>query len=206
MLMKHLPTTLLAALLFVSVAAIGQKPPDKWKTQQIVVNAPNLTIKAEVEHQPREIKSKDNLIYAWFKSGEIVETQGGSHGRLLDGAYAEFYINHQLKRKGTYKHGLKHGEWRAWDEQGKLLSVKHFRNGLLHGSLVQYDAEGKPTLKATYKNGALHGETTAYDQGKELSRKRYRKGEELGPKTPWRPWKRKQAPAPPPPPDSDPNQ
>ena len=165
----------LAAL---TLPGLAQKEPSKWKTQNIVVNDPELTVKASIQNHAKEVKPHNELTYAWYKSGKIIETQGGSHGRLLEGPYASFYLNDQLKEKGSYKNGLRHGEWREWDADGHLATVKRYRHGRLHGTYESYDTEGRSTLDARYKKGKLHGETVSYKEGKELSRKHYHKGAE----------------------------
>lgn len=167
-----------------SLYSHAQKEPSKWKTQDIVVNDPNVTIKASIQNNAKDVPLENNRIYAWYKSGKIIETQGGSHGRLLEGSYAVFYLNDQLKEKGSYKNGLKEGEWRTWDAEGRLTSVKNYKVGDLHGSFSTFDGEGRALLEAEYNGGQLHGESVTYENGKELSRENYRKGEVVVPKPP----------------------
>lgn len=83
----------------------------------------------EVSKKTKKIKAKQNRIYHWMKAKKVMETQGGYSGKLLHGEYLEFYKNHQLKAKGTFKNGLKKGIWTYWDKVGKITTIEKWRKG-----------------------------------------------------------------------------
>lgn len=67
--------------------------------------------------------------YWWYRWGEIHRTQGDFAGRLLHGIFKVYTPEKQLKVAGFIKHGLKHGQWKFWDESGNLIRMEHWRNG-----------------------------------------------------------------------------
>lgn len=80
--------------------------------------------------------------YYWYKSQNVMSTQGGSSGLLLDGIYERFYSNKQLAVKGFYKKGLKHGAWTYWNEQGRLMKEEQWRKGKPKNTTLVYDKKG----------------------------------------------------------------
>ena len=52
-------------------------------------------------------------------------------GRM--GEFKEYYKNGMLKCLGMYcpyKPGIKYGEWRWYDEQGKIIRTKKYKGGM----------------------------------------------------------------------------
>lgn len=80
--------------------------------------------------------------YYWFKAQKVLNTQGGSSGSLLNGAYEAFYKNNQLAEKGSFKKGLKHGAWKYWNDKGMLILRENWNKGTQTGKQVYYSAEG----------------------------------------------------------------
>lgn len=91
----------------------------------------------------KKVNLKEDVVYSWFKSQKVMSTEGGASGVLLDGIYEEFYPNSQLKVKGVYKKGVKHGRWMYWKEDGQLLKKVYWRNGDQIKDAVTYSDEGK---------------------------------------------------------------
>jgi antitoxin component YwqK of YwqJK toxin-antitoxin module len=48
----------------------------------------------------------------------------------LDGEIKEFYSNGKLKLEGFYLDGKKNGEWREYNEDGKLLKVIRWKDDI----------------------------------------------------------------------------
>ena len=101
--------------------------------------------------------------YGWVKGGSLFYTQGGYSGRLLDGAFYEFYPNRNLMLEGKYIKGLKDGRWSFWSEKGKLSEIQTWRSGVKHGLYIKNDSLGNLFFKANYKRGSLNGRATQRD-------------------------------------------
>ena len=81
--------------------------------------------------------------YHWYKAQNVISTQGGSSGTLLNGKFEAFYPNKQLARKGSFHKGLKHGKWLYWREDGTLFSSENWVNGVQRGQQKCYDTDGQ---------------------------------------------------------------
>lgn len=88
-------------------------------------------IEAHVVHVDKPLKTMDSLTYHWYKDQRLHVTQGGAGDVVLDGPYKEFYPDGQLMTSGTFRQGLKHGEWLDWGPDGKLSRSETWRKGLL---------------------------------------------------------------------------
>ncbi|WP_369434704.1 hypothetical protein ABZR88_02510 [Mucilaginibacter yixingensis] len=105
-----------------------------------------------------------HLTYYWYSSNHVHTTQGGYSGRLLNGAYSEFYENKELKEQGKFKKGLKSGEWKKWNEQGKLLAIVTWHEGIQSGDFSVFDEDGKLKQSGVYRNGLLEGKIKTYNK------------------------------------------
>lgn len=101
---------------------------------------------------------KKDRIYFWYKAQHILSTQGGASGTLLNGTFESFYSNKQLFKKGSFKKGVKNGEWIKWREDGSLLLVEKWRNGELKSS-VFYSENGEEAKRITYQRNNFQLET-----------------------------------------------
>jgi hypothetical protein len=100
--------------------------------------------------------------YHWYGSRLIHTTQGGYSGKLLNGAYSEFYISKGLRKKGSFKNGLKTGNWEEWTEAGTLLSSTEWKKGIEHGTFMIFDDKGAKTKEGKYREGRLNGPVMVY--------------------------------------------
>lgn len=69
--------------------------------------------------------------YFWCKAQGVKSTQGESSGVLLHGNFEVFYDNGQLNQKGSFKRGLKFGEWLHWRKDGSLVHAEIWSKGEL---------------------------------------------------------------------------
>lgn len=51
----------------------------------------------------------------------------------LHGRHEEYYSNGKLKCTGVYKWDLKHGRWKYFDPNGKIIKKEHWKMGVLKG-------------------------------------------------------------------------
>jgi len=49
---------------------------------------------------------------------------------IMDGKYAEYHMNGQLRASGYFRHRLKQGEWRYWNEEGQLQKTLKYVDGV----------------------------------------------------------------------------
>lgn len=88
------------------------------------------------------VKPQPGLEYHWWKGQRLQSTVGGLAGALLDGPYAEYATTGQLITQGEMRKGLRHGEWRSWDAQGKLRDITVWRSGRVHSKQLAMGGEG----------------------------------------------------------------
>lgn len=146
-------------LLLVPIMVKGQKNITEKKTNSMVINLPAETINFETLRYGSDFEAKKEKTYLWFKSGKIMETEGGYEGKLLNGKYTSFYQSKALKEKGQVKKGLRHGEWRGWHPNGMLKEIVHWKRGQKHGLFQSYDESGDMMVQSKYKKGKLHGKS-----------------------------------------------
>lgn len=147
----------------------------------ININKPDTIIRAEVMAQRSSALADKDLTYYWYANvaNTIIQTKGGFDGKLLHGAYTSFYGNNNLKEKGKFDNGIKNGEWIKWYSNGAINEVSHWRLGMKNGRYKLYNEQGEQMLGAHFRNDKMEGTVKTYQNGKVLSRKKYRNGQEL---------------------------
>jgi antitoxin component YwqK of YwqJK toxin-antitoxin module len=136
--------------------------------------------KYEIEITNDDLKNKSIVKeYFWFKSQQIHKSVGDYNGKLLNGMYVKSYKSNQLAEKGTFKMGLKVGEWFEWYENGKIQKMIHWNKGLLDGDFIEYFEDGRISLTGKFNKGIKDGiwidylkkDTTYYSKGLEFNQK-----------------------------------
>ena len=125
--MKRIITIL---LFLISGSVYAQKLPD-YGLDKVRIIAPDKIIKAEIIPVNSAPGVKPDRIYYWYNDNRIHSSQGGYSGKLLNGLYEAYYLNHNLKEQGTFKKGLKNGVWKSWNEDGTLSQTGNWKNGAL---------------------------------------------------------------------------
>jgi antitoxin component YwqK of YwqJK toxin-antitoxin module len=66
-------------------------------------------------------------------------------GRLIDGNWEYYYYNGFIRVRGTYRHGLRHGEWKCYSEdvEGKEIGATVFRHDKACDYLKLYKENGE---------------------------------------------------------------
>lgn len=96
--------------------------------------------------------------YYWFRNSQIHQSNGFAGGLVLHDTYTKYYRSNQLAEKGAFDLGLKDGVWLTWYENGSLKSSQEWWNGVKHGDYRYYDTEGKLIYQGNYKRDTRHGE------------------------------------------------
>jgi antitoxin component YwqK of YwqJK toxin-antitoxin module len=125
--MKRIVTML---LFFISGSVSAQKYQD-YGLDKVRIVEPDKIIQAEIIPVTTEPGIKSDRFYYWYSSNKIHYSQGGFSGKLLNGAYNEYYLNKNLKEQGNFKKGLKKGTWKSWNEDGTLSQISVWKNGVI---------------------------------------------------------------------------
>lgn len=107
----------------------------------------------------------------------LKETMSDFHGNYE--AYSQ--KDYQLKAKGKYRKGMKHGQWIDYYPGGLVPTIiSEYRYGKLDGVFKQLDPRGRVVYEIHYKNGLKHGPFIIYgENGNIVSRKEFRNGHEV---------------------------
>ena len=86
---------------------------------------------------------------------------------LIDSAIY-FFSNGQIEKKGWYKEGLYHGEWRFFYENGRIKRVGSYIDGLPHGFWIFYNEAGIRIQEGSFEKGNENGEWKFYTEKGDL--------------------------------------
>ncbi len=147
------------------------------ESREVIITMDDETIHAHVLDDEKEIKAKSDLKYAWYTRNMLMQTQGGYSGHVLHGPYKSHYRNQQVRTNGLYHYGLKHKEWREWDEQGQLVEISNWEKGVKTGPFAEY-REGELVKSGSYKDGKLHGKYEEFQDGEVNKTLKFKNGKE----------------------------
>ena len=105
--------------------------PFAYDDTKITITDTGQTVQAEILPSKSDPKILNDRYYFWYIPNAIHSTQGGFNGQLLNGNYAAYYPDKNLKEQGDYKKGLKDGVWKTWNRKGDLTSVVNWNNGVV---------------------------------------------------------------------------
>jgi hypothetical protein len=185
--MKQL-TSIIYIFLF-SVLGFSQKIDELSTTFHLKQDGKsmNFTILDSDKKPPK--KYCNEKYYYWYKAQNVIKTQGGSSGNLLNGKFNSFYLNKQLCEQGSFSMGLKDGKWNYWAENGILIRTENWKNGKLIGLQIDYDIDGtirKKTIIGKLKQTDFIGDTIVLihrskrqivinnEKGEKIEHKRYK--------------------------------
>lgn len=125
-----------------------------------------------------KISINSNLDYYWYDNNRIHCNQGGFSGWLLDGECRIYTLDeHALIESGWFKAGLKEGEWKRWDKNGKLKERTNWRKGVIDGERFIYK-NGSINVLEEYNNGVLDGVVKVFNSDGTTTEKHYTDGTE----------------------------
>lgn len=167
-------------LLIALVRTNGSAQSDLGKIYQNKVRIHNDTQTVVFGIKPsNSIMAVPGKEYVWYKAGQLHYTQGAYSGFLLNGQYEAFHLNKQLKEKGSFKNGLKEGEWGKWTEYGIISDIYSWKRGVLNGAFRVCDQKGNVVRSGHYKRGLLHGKIIEHISEDSTSIIKYRRGKRL---------------------------
>jgi antitoxin component YwqK of YwqJK toxin-antitoxin module len=105
------------------------------------------------------------------------ETVSEPHGKYE--AYSQ--IDFQIKAKGQYKNGVKHGTWYDYYPGGVVPTIiSEYKKGKLHGTFKQLGRRGEVMHEISYKDGLKDGLFTIYTPNGQIAvQKMFSKGHEM---------------------------
>ena len=96
------------------------------------------------------------------------------------GEYLDKYDNGNVKFKGFFRFGKRHGQWMAFYASGLLWSECYYDKGLKHGANNVFYENGKPRYKGWFKNDLRDSLWVFYDESeKEIQKIQFKNDEEV---------------------------
>lgn len=103
--------------------------------------------------------SQDTIRYAHCNCYDVIDTYtpvpNGNYTRICDDVVIE---------KGTFKSGLKTGEWLSYSTNGELIKKITYQDGTLNGDVSYFYNSGKMKLNGSFSNGLKKGDWKFYNQ------------------------------------------
>lgn len=148
---------------------------DPAPVRDITLVQPDSVIKTAIWNaQPkRNIRLDRN--YFWFYNNTICHNLGGYSGKLLHGKYEVFDKAKRLVCTGSFKYGLKEGEWIFWFTNGQIKEYIDYKKGKIQGVKKSYDISGNLVSEVRYRNNLPDGNSHYYQKDTIITKK-YRKG------------------------------
>ena len=164
--MKNLTSFGSALLLAISLPLISNAQLLFPETMQVTINLDESTLKFNTFEDEEDLLFTNKFRnYYWYKTNELLTTQGGYEGRLLHGEFTELYDSKSLKRKGEFRKGTKQGSWRYWNTEGALTAMTKYRAGRRSGRSLRFDDQGYISESHRYKSDAKNGFSYIYTNG-----------------------------------------
>ena len=102
----------------------------------------------------------------------LVERQGLKYQVNTSSPFSGRFISYEdefgfcVLNAGSYKKGLLHGPFEAYEGCGVAYSLKtEYKNGVEHGTYIEYD-EGYLSMEGEMVNGLAQGKWTGYEYGR----------------------------------------
>lgn len=96
-----------------------------------------------------------------------------SQGKL-NGEAVFYYPGGQIREKGFFEAGKRHGIWNSYGTNGKITSRVQFKHGKKHGTWLLWDEQGVLRYEMRYRNGEKTGTWKIWDaNGNLLEKKKF---------------------------------
>jgi hypothetical protein len=92
--------------------------------------------------------------YYYYNLQGIHVTKGALIGKPLDKQFVKQDRNGQLIESGTFKNGLKHGEWKRWYDNGEIACIEKWKKGCGIGTKVVYDGQNEVLGEYRWKDNS----------------------------------------------------
>jgi antitoxin component YwqK of YwqJK toxin-antitoxin module len=122
---------IITILLFLISGSVSAQKLSDYGLDKVRIIEPDKIIEVEIIPVNSAPGIKPERTYYWYYNNSLHTSQGGFSGKLLNGLYESYFLNHNLKEQGTFKKGLKDGIWKSWKEDGTLSQIANWKNGVL---------------------------------------------------------------------------
>ena len=96
---------------------------------------------------------------------QITDVDGIKHGECK-----QWNENGKLYSQTTYVDGKEHGEYKEWRDNGQLWIQITFVDGKEHGEYKEWHENGQVMLETTYVDGKIHGQYKEWNDNGDLLR------------------------------------
>lgn len=104
------------------------------------------------------------------------------------GKFKTYYPNGKLQSQGKVKNYHRNGQWKYYDEEGRLANIAHFYLDTIHGAYTEFNVAGKISVQGTYCKNKKCGNWKMYDEnGTLIGDENYVNGEQEGLQRYWYP-------------------
>lgn len=91
-----------------------------------------------------------------------------------------------LSESGSFSEGKRHGKWRYWSLDGKLMQLQSYVEGKLSGPLQRWYSSGQVSELSHYRNDKLHGGYMSWHENGQLKMTgAYQDGKRIGQWSTW---------------------
>lgn len=90
---------------------------------------------------------------SYDKDGNLIVTYMGTDADNYD--FIKYHTNGLKCEEGSIKDGMKHGLWKSWSEDGKLIAKAHYKNGMKTGKWVIWNDGCKQVYKIEFNRDHL---------------------------------------------------
>ncbi len=106
----------------------------------------------------------DTIVKAKYEDGTVAEIWGFRAGDSLMHYDRKFYRNGGIWIEGPVYGDIRHGKWKAYDEDGHLISMGYYKMGVGEGIKTVWHSNGKKFYEGEVSNGERVGVWEFYDE------------------------------------------
>ncbi|WP_418637509.1 TIGR02281 family clan AA aspartic protease [Winogradskyella sp.] len=116
--------------LYNSKKDIRESKKSSSKNTEIEIKYPNGLLVFNVFNGSDTLDYKEDKEYYWYTEySKVKSTKGGNGGKLLNGNYRFYDTDGNLISIKEYSMGLLHGESKLWNDNGELIEIENYKNG-----------------------------------------------------------------------------
>ncbi len=122
------------------------------------------------------LEANEESISTFFRNLAIKE-KSLNNKKLREGPFISYHDNGRIHKSGSYKKGLKVGEWKEYDKYGKLLKILTYNKGKIDKKarpdrikeFATFHDNGRLKEKGKTRNGKRDGEWNFYDKNGDIT-------------------------------------
>lgn len=124
-------------------------------------NIESLIIKNGVPYTTNSEDPYSGQIFKLFSNGKVAY-EGSYKNGIKSGQWLYYNLESKIIKEENYNNGIKDGTWKVYDDSGSgIINEQNFKNGILDGPFSEetnsLGGAYNFSLKSNYKNGKLNG-------------------------------------------------